>query len=182
MPLLLRLKADTAKDFLDGVFIKNPALRKRWQGSFQVLCSNTKPEDGKPAVWVGTMATQEIVERIARPVPRRSVDSVSLGRPLDTQALGRPSKRVVRRKASIALATPHYPRPVVMGVIDDGIGFANERFRKIVGGVIESRVENWWLQDGPNPPPAVPPPAVPPPAAAAPTATRRGPAAITGSA
>src|SRR5882762_3028701 len=77
MPLLLQLKADTAKDFLDGVSIKGPVRRKRWQDSFQVLCSNIKPKDGKPAVWVGTMATQEIVEGIARPAPRRSVDSVS---------------------------------------------------------------------------------------------------------
>jgi hypothetical protein len=41
------------------------------------------------------------------------------------------------------------PPIVVMGIIDDGIAFAHERFRKIVGGLAESRVENWWLQDGP---------------------------------
>lgn len=35
--------------------------------------------------------------------------------------------------------------PVVMGIIDDGIAFAHERFRS--GG--NSRVEYWWLQDGP---------------------------------
>jgi len=165
MPLLLQLKGDTAKDFLDGVFIKSEVRRKRWQDSFQVLCSNTKPADGKSAVWAATMATQEIVTRISSVAARRSLDSVSLGRPLDTQALATPNRRAARRRASTVLAGPPNPPPVVMGVIDDGIAFAHERFRKIVGGVIESRVEHWWLQDGPHPPPAVRPFTLPPPQA-----------------
>jgi hypothetical protein len=33
---------------------------------------------------------------------------------------------------------------VVMGIIDDGIAFAHERFRKVAA----TRVEYWWLQDG----------------------------------
>jgi hypothetical protein len=44
---------------------------------------------------------------------------------------------------------PAPPPIVVMGIIDDGIAFAHERFRMIVGGIAQSRVENWWLQDGP---------------------------------
>ncbi|MBB4040389.1 hypothetical protein GGR34_002042 [Microvirga flocculans] len=40
------------------------------------------------------------------------------------------------------------PIPVVMGVIDDGIAFAHERFRSLVNGRWKSRVESWWLQDG----------------------------------
>ena len=35
-------------------------------------------------------------------------------------------------------------RTVVMGVIDDGIAFGHERFRKKAA----TRVEYWWLQDG----------------------------------
>ena len=38
--------------------------------------------------------------------------------------------------------------PVVMGVIDDGIAFAQQRFREVAGGQVRSRVEYWWLQDG----------------------------------
>jgi hypothetical protein len=39
---------------------------------------------------------------------------------------------------------------VVVGIIDDGIAFAHQRFRKIGrAGSVESRVEYWWLQDGP---------------------------------
>lgn len=37
---------------------------------------------------------------------------------------------------------------VVVGVIDDGIAFAHERFRKGVGAASATRVEYWWLQDG----------------------------------
>jgi hypothetical protein len=40
------------------------------------------------------------------------------------------------------------PGPVVVGIIDDGIAFANQRFRTVVGGNLASRVEYWWLQDG----------------------------------
>ena len=35
--------------------------------------------------------------------------------------------------------------PVVVGIIDDGIAFAHERFRNGAA----TRVEHWWLQDGP---------------------------------
>ena len=35
-----------------------------------------------------------------------------------------------------------------MGVIDDGIAFAQQRFRTVAGGKVVSRVEYWWLQDG----------------------------------
>lgn len=38
--------------------------------------------------------------------------------------------------------------PVVVGIIDDGIAFAHERFRNGAA----SRVEYWWLQDGPYSP------------------------------
>ena len=38
--------------------------------------------------------------------------------------------------------------PVVIGIIDDGIAFAHQRFRTLVAGNPASRVEYWWLQDG----------------------------------
>jgi hypothetical protein len=159
-PLLLKLKGDTAQAFLDGVFIESEERRKRWQDSFEVLC-RTEPENRKSTVWAGTMATEDIVRRIASQKARRSVDSVSLGRPLDTQALPaakRPPKirRAARRRAMVAPGPPAHPPAIVMGVIDDGIAFANERFRRIVGGTIGSRVEHWWLQDGPLAPPHFP--------------------------
>ena len=43
---------------------------------------------------------------------------------------------------------PHNLSPVVIGVIDDGIAFAHQRFRRVVAGKVRSRVEYWWLQDG----------------------------------
>jgi len=55
---------------------------------------------------------------------------------------------------------------VVVGIIDDGIAFGHQRFRKVVGGNIESRVEFWWLQDGVHGAPAGPFPFPLPPALA----------------
>ena len=46
------------------------------------------------------------------------------------------------------MTTTANPGPAIVGIIDDGIAFANQRFRTIVGGNLESRVEYWWLQDG----------------------------------
>jgi hypothetical protein len=170
MPLLLQLKNDTAQDFLDGAFIKGEARRKRWQDSFRIVCRPKKAA----SVWVSTMATEEIVKRIASAEARRSIESVSLGRPLDTRALPpskKPPKAEVRRVApkravglgsSKPLALMLSSPPVVMGIIDDGIAFINERFRKIVGGTVESRVEHWWLQDGPSNPTNFPFSLVPP--------------------
>jgi hypothetical protein len=40
---------------------------------------------------------------------------------------------------------PHDGSPVVMGIIDEGIAFANQRFRN---GPEDSRVEYAWIQDG----------------------------------
>ena len=37
------------------------------------------------------------------------------------------------------------PSRVVMGIIDDGIAFAHERFRRADG---TTRIANWWMQDG----------------------------------
>jgi hypothetical protein len=161
MPLLLQLRGDDAQDFLDGVFIEGEARRKRWQDSFRIVC---RPKSKTSSVWVSTMATEEIVTKVASAEARRSVEGVSLGRPLDTRALPsskKPSKAKIRRAApkraaglgsSKPLALTLNSPPVVMGIIDDGIAFINERFRKIVSGNIESRVAHWWLQDGPSSP------------------------------
>ena len=46
------------------------------------------------------------------------------------------------------MTTTANPGPAIVGVIDDGIAFANQRFRTVLGGKLESRVEYWWLQDG----------------------------------
>jgi hypothetical protein len=72
---------------------------------------------------------------------------VSLARPLDARGYAgleavaklaaKPSRR---RRAFSSLAPP----TVVMGVIDDGIAFAHQRFRNQTGG---TRVEYCWLQD-----------------------------------
>lgn len=152
MPLLLRLKGPTAQEFLDGVFIASAERRKRWQESFRVLC---RPKDKFSSVWVSSMATLEIVQRMSSRVALFSIESVSLGRPLDTQGFLRlealPKAALQRRvKAPKTRALRAAAPTVVMGVIDDGIAFANERFQKIVGAATPtSRVEYCLLMDLP---------------------------------
>jgi hypothetical protein len=105
---------------------------------------------------------------------RRAIESVTPGLPLDRNALigetppptppkrqpepvrppppggvGRRAQRVQQPRVGPQALMQAPPPTVVMGIIDDGIAFAHERFRRIVGGVTESRVESWWLQDGP---------------------------------
>lgn len=163
MPLVLQLKGRNAREFLDGGFIDGTEPRGRWRDSFQILSGDAQHGgDGRSAVWVSAMAPAELVERIPPFILRRHVDSASLGRPLDTQALPAPRQRPrattrlpieVRSATTLSASTT---LPVVMGIIDDGIAFAHERFRKHAGGAIDTRVEHWWLQDGPFAPPYFP--------------------------
>ena len=49
------------------------------------------------------------------------------------------------RQHSVGKYEPRKGSPVVMGIIDEGIAFANQRFRS---GPCNSRVEYAWIQDG----------------------------------
>ena len=82
----------------------------------------------------------------------RFVQGMVLGRPLDTQSLPpfKPKEAAPplwKTSESAIAGPPPTPHAVVMGIIDDGIVFANERFQKPGGG---TRVEQWWLMDGPT--------------------------------
>lgn len=52
---------------------------------------------------------------------------------------------VSEQKPAVGKYEPHNGSPVVMGIIDEGIAFANQRFRN---GPDDSRVEYAWIQDG----------------------------------
>jgi hypothetical protein len=161
MPLALRLEGDVARAFQAGAFLQDNRDRKRWQASLQVLGRLAQGVGQDEAVWLAAMAPADLRTKIAgalssralREAPRRLL----LGRPLDTQALvGKvqapapaPSARARRRRPR-SMAMPVNPPAVVMGIIDDGIAFANERFLHFPGPGLPptSRVEFWWLQDG----------------------------------
>lgn len=154
MPLLLRLKGDRAQQFLDGTFFKGKERRERWKASFQILCDTRPFKEKNSTVWVGTMATAEVVAAIQAGLAISLIEGVSLGRPLDTRALqhwlsnSMPKvKPSAKRGAMKTLSGTANPQAVVMGIIDDGIAFVHERFRKS-GAPSKTRVENWWWQEG----------------------------------
>ena len=99
------------------------------------------------------MVTKEISDTIAdaREVSRY-VETVILGRPLDTQSLPplTPKPKLKSKPQPTTARRGGNPPAVVMGIIDDGIAFANERFRILGGADAGTRVQNWWLMDGPT--------------------------------
>ncbi len=126
------------------------------------------PEDGRGLKGTDGNSPPPAAAGRRSPPPRAAMQAAPALRspPLDGP---RTATRASPTGGGAVAAAPAPPPIVVMGIIDDGIAFANERFRRIVGGVAESRVENWWLQDGPfNPghfpftaPGGPPPPLVP---------------------
>jgi hypothetical protein len=154
MPLLLQLRGISAEEFVNGVFIEDEERQRQWQASFLIPFPGAEglapPGD---ASWVVAMATKEISDTIAnaREVSRH-VESVILGRPLDTQSMPplKPKPKLKLKPQSSIRAPAGNPPAVVMGIIDDGIAFANERFRILGGPHAGTRVHHWWLMDGPT--------------------------------
>jgi hypothetical protein len=153
MPLLLQLRGISAEEFVHGAFIEGEERQQEWQASFLIPFPDAEglapPGD---ASWVVAMATKEISDTIAeaREVSRY-VETVILGRPLDTQSLPplKPKPKLKSKPQPTIRTTGGNPPAVVMGIIDDGIAFANDRFRILGGADAGTRVQNWWLMDGP---------------------------------
>ena len=159
MPVLLQLQGITAKDFVEGrSFIDDEGDRREWRESFHALFARITPDArAKDVSWVVGMVTQDISDIIASEKVSPFVQNTVLGRPLDARSLPLPDKERTWREPLAGQAesggTPisglaPTPRTVVMGIIDDGIAFANERFRRQDG---TTRVEHWWLMDAPQP-------------------------------
>jgi hypothetical protein len=154
MPLLLRLNGDLAEDFLDGAFLMGARRRARWRESFWVLGRRVSGEsDGVSRVWACALAPMDIVEAMASKSARQAIESVSLGPPLRAKSLrtlkkiaSRRGRRPKGRRVAKSVGPAGSPPAVVMGIIDDGLAFANERFLIDVGGVRETRVQYCLLQ------------------------------------
>jgi len=153
MPMLVRLKKGTAQDFATGANL--PDLAKNdWRNSVSVSPLFTSSVAGRDAApYLVAMVKADYLFTIFSDSTLQAslgdiVESVTPGLPLDATSLPPPgdSGTPATVPAQTISATP---RTVIMAVIDDGIGFAHERFRKIVAGRPTSRVEYWWLQDGP---------------------------------
>jgi hypothetical protein len=184
IPLFLLLSDEfTAQEFEHGAHITAAQKRVAWRRAIQVpsLYTDSPLVAGKGAyitasVNVDYLLKDFVEDEELRADLRRAIRTLTPGLPLDASSLPstddtRPPKGERQREAAMArAAAPPAPgNTVIMGIIDDGIAFGHERFRKIVGGNIESRIANWWLQDGPfNPsyspftdPVPPPPPNVP---------------------
>lgn len=154
MPLLLQLKGISAEEFVNGVFIEDEERQRQWQASFLIPFPGAEglapPGDMS---WVVAMATKEISDTIANlQNVNRHVETVILGRPLDTQSMPplKPPPKPKAKPQPKSRTTGGNPPAVVMGIIDDGIAFANERFRILGGPHAGTRVHCWWLMDGPT--------------------------------
>lgn len=82
------------------------------------------------------------------PLQREEVDQVFVGRPVPADSV---KYRGVKLEPLEPLKTEPDPdeTPVIVAVIDEGLAFANERFRN---GPTDSRVEFAWLQGGASAP------------------------------
>jgi hypothetical protein len=150
LPLLVRLKGGTAQQFLDGSLSEGRKLGQGWRDSFRVVCRQTEPGLGSSgSVWAAALADDRVQHTIVT-AGRPFLESATLARPLGgasyraLAAVAKAASRPPRQGASRRRASRTAPSAVVMGVIDDGIAFAHERFRTQHSG---TRVEFCWLQD-----------------------------------
>ena len=162
MTLLVQLKGISAERFVNGsFFIKDRKRRAEWRAAFVIPfpgAPTLEAADAQPA-FVIAFATQDISNTIATaPDLKPYVVSVVLGRPLGSQSLPIPNslplfaEGLSAKAAKLAGFTPTATPPAVfMGVIDDGIAFANERFRIVDSGKHRTRVQDWWKMDYPIP-------------------------------
>ncbi|MGH6961033.1 MAG: hypothetical protein ACREE7_11155, partial [Dongiaceae bacterium] len=166
IPLLLRLSEGlTAQEFADGQHLTGEQRRIAWRNAVQVPELYTESRIGAgdgpyitALMSAGYLMKDFLEDEQLRIDLRRAIETVTPGLTLDRTSLPPPGPKPPKPKkpqpdaeaAEKVAAAP--ANTVVMGIIDDGIAFAHERFRKIVGGAIQSRVANLWLQDGPYDP------------------------------
>jgi hypothetical protein len=160
MTLLVQLKGISAENFVNGgFFLKNEKRLREWQSSF-VIPFPGLPQPvaaDKQTAWVIAFATDSVSNTLATaPDLRPYIASMVLGRPLNTQSLPEPGSMplpeggIAAMLAKLANAAPAGPRRVFMGVIDDGIAFANARFRVMDGARHRTRVQDWWWMASPS--------------------------------
>lgn len=142
VPILLRLEGIKPRDFADGTDFIGSTFVADWRKSLRIAQPYLKREEANG--YVSALASEKFFEAMqANPKVRELARRVALGLPLTQDSLplyddppwfdSRPPHN-----------TPPAAKSVVIGVIDDGIAFAHERFRTDAG----TRIEYWWLQDG----------------------------------
>ncbi|MBL6615602.1 MAG: hypothetical protein ISP49_06110 [Reyranella sp.] len=152
LTLLMQVKG-SALDFAKGdtVLKKRDPLRKDWEDTTFIapFAGVTAEDEDAGSDWLLALAPPTVMTRM---VSGDEVLSVVLGRPLNTASLplvipGMPAGGLAGLAPQVAALPPPSGTQarVFVGVIDDGIAFANERFRvKSSSGQHLSRVQGWW--------------------------------------
>lgn len=146
MPVLVLLDGISAAEFADGSgFIEDSQLPE-WRRSVRVSPLYLTPIPAFEAVPQCTaMVTETLFEMLSEnDALQRVVTRVTLGLPLNQSSLPDDDDGNERPGPEEPGGEPE-KGTVVVGVIDDGIAFAHERFRTAIDA---TRVECVWLQDG----------------------------------
>jgi hypothetical protein len=145
MPVLLELREPKAREFADQVFM----MRERdWAALIRIppVFRDPPRRFGRPTPFLTAMARREFLDRLDRgDDPVKQIKRFEVGR-----AVVLPAK--VAGNAGWGEGSPgssDVPSgKVVVGVIDDGIAFAHDRFRD---GPASTRVHYYWDQLVPSP-------------------------------
>jgi hypothetical protein len=143
-PLILQLAGTTPADIVARVNRRARELGHRKPVLAEPVLRGPVPR-GKPetsyAMFLGKDEFFKVLAHSGSGALRRMIQRTVLGRFL---AKGTRAERSVRARPRVTEGRPE-KGSVVVGVIDDGIAFAQARFRTATG---RSRVEYAWVQDG----------------------------------
>jgi hypothetical protein len=153
-PLLLELEGISAREFADGsgLFDERAAL-ETWRASVFVPAAFLDPAPELDHMrdslkHVTAFVRGEFFDFLkdkANVRLRNALRSITLSRPISERSLGGMQPAPVSHPERKLPGGSPIPGVVVVGIIDDGIAFAQERFRNGDG---TSRVESVWIQDG----------------------------------
>lgn len=139
LPVLLELRGTTPAAFQEAEFLDGEA-KELWQESFRALRLYTHPPIGLESLpFCGAQVRVAFFKLLQLPPVRKLVARLALGPPLPSYSLSLDGDQ-----GELQPAAGGVPAKVVVGIIDDGICFAHERFRD----GRQTRVEAIWLQDG----------------------------------
>ena len=156
--VLLRLNDISASEFADGEFYHDPEWRAWWRKLVHVPALYRRPVAGLAAQRSCTayVPRREFFDDLLagfRPL-QEAVAQITFGKFSDGDH-SPPEAPVAGPDAEQAEPSGNPEPTVVIGVIDDGLAFAHERFRS---SPYETRVEYLWLQDGRDDPKGSPVP------------------------
>jgi hypothetical protein len=152
IPIIISLHDDIGVEFVIAEFLQEDSQSPFFISSYYVDKLNSKEWTGRYFV---AITTKEFFDQLAEEdssyeVLRTARKEIRLGAPLRASALPnwKPRDPIPRLDDPPGPPDDGWPRQtVVVGVIDDGIAFAHERFRTKKHG---SRVQSFWRMDPPN--------------------------------